>query len=174
MARSATRPLEAALAALLLAAPAPARSQEAPLVAATVDLAAEDGGASDVEAFAAKLPDQPSLVRLDLRVRPSGPEGQEDHGVTFLTRHGEEPLDCSRGFRVGAGATGLVAGFARASTHLLLAIDLGEAPNPYLTMACTPDGSGTPVFLLRGYFVVSTVPVPTAEDVLLTAVAPGL
>lgn len=157
--------IAAALACLPMAAAA-----EVPRLAAEVDLAAEDRGFAAVEAFAAQLPQFPTVIALDLLIKPDT-EGQL--GVALIGNDTTEALDldCSQGFGFVPGTYQEVSlPLQSAYPHLLLTVRLnGLDESDGLVMACEYTGDLAGQFRLQGMFVTSMTTIPTAHSVVMSA-----
>ena len=146
-------------------------------VQATLDFSKPATIAEQAEALAAKLEGGP--IYLDLTIIPEQGEGEgESEGevnyrVTETPQSGESrPLSCTFGDRFDSKA--FAVSFNPEYNHLLLEIRHGPPEAyPYATAACIQGGGGSaPYFNIRGYYAVSRIGIPTANDVQLRPVAP--
>ncbi len=162
--------LRAGFLAALLPALAPGMAQAMPRVSAVVDLAADDGGVEAIEALAGQLPRFPTVIDLDLTVRPD-PEGLLRVELVTLEGAPPTPLECDGGFgRIDGDHVGLRLPFGAIHPNLLLQVDLaGLSARDGLVLGCADDGSEVAVFHMMGRFLVSGVDIPAAREVLMVA-----
>jgi hypothetical protein len=146
-------------------------------VQATIDFSKPATIAEQAEALASKLEGGPIYLDLTIIPEQGEPEGESEgevnYRVTETPQTGESrPLSCSFGDRFDSKAFGI--SFNPDYNHLLLEIRHGPAEAfPYATAACVQgQGSSAPYFNIRGYYVVSRIGIPTANDVQLRPVGP--
>jgi|GEM_PF-3941209 len=141
-------------------------------VSAVIDLSSAATIAEQVQGLASSL-EGSSLVDLDLTIVPSGDE-EVDYRISETPPSGEaRPLKCESGERLESRSFSF--SFNPDFNHLLLEILHGSpATAPYSTAACAVrGGSAVPAFTIRGYYAVSAVSIPTANDVQLRPVSPA-
>jgi len=154
----------------LVATPAAAR----PAIVANIDLSGPQQVVADQ---AAALADALSaadgkIIDLNLTVTPTVDGDVAEYGVTVQSGKDRAPLRCDSSWERLETPTAFAVGFNGAYNHLLLEI-LNADPRmaPMLTVACEyRGGSPTPVFHLRGRYVVSVIAIPTAWDIQLRPV----
>jgi hypothetical protein len=109
-------------------------------------------------------------IDLDLTIIPSAGT-PVDYLVTITDTSGTAmPFDCHNGFeRLPVDDVTLDFATTGIYTHLLLSVSLPKGATAMLGCAAGGNSPDTPVLLLSGRFAVSILPIPTAYDVLLTA-----
>ncbi len=141
-------------------------------VSAQIDFSNSATIADQVQDLASKVTGA-ELVHLDLTIVPEG-EDSPNYRISETPQSGPvRPLQCDSGDRLASRAFAFQ--FNPDYNHLLLEI-LHGPPDvaPFSTAACAYRGGGTvPVFVLRGYYAVSAVDIPTATDVQLRPVSPN-
>ena len=113
------------------------------------------------------------IVDLDLVIKPlqpaEGEGGETSYGVTLGSGEAGKPLTCED-WRIDA-PTAFNIHFTGYNHLLLEILHAGSIEAPQVTASCEPHGSdGRTDFHVRGRYVVSVIPVPTAVNVQLRPV----
>jgi hypothetical protein len=134
--------------------------------------------ADQISDFHGKFADTGHVIHLTLSISPGTESGDAAYRVNALDLDGnEQALGCD-GFgrhKANYRTYGLV--FNQDYTHLLLSI-IGDPDglHPFMTVAYDYSPASPDLLELRfsGYFVVSTISIPTAEGMELRPVTPSI
>jgi hypothetical protein len=142
-----------------------------PHISAQIDFSSNATIADQVQELASRI-GSGEVIYLDLTIIPEG-EDSPNYRVNETPQSGAaRPLQCDSGTRLDSRSFSFA--FNPDYNHLLLEV-LHGPPNvaPYSTAACVNrGGSPVPVFVVRGYYAVSAIDIPTATDVQLRPVSP--
>ena len=142
-----------------------------PHVTAQIDFSNSATIAEQVQELASRL-GSGEIIHLELTIIPEGEDTPNYRVSETLSSGATRPLECDAGTRIDSAAFGFA--FNPDYNHLLLEI-LHGPPNvvPFATAACIMRGSSpAPQFVVRGYYAVSAIDIPTATDVQLRPVSP--
>lgn len=141
----------------------------------TIDYSLTESISEQILEFHGKFADTDYVVYLNLTILPADHESA-DYRVTGIDKTGKASKIACDGFeriKPEYGSYNFV--FNPDYNHLLLSI-IGEpsAKFPFMTVACEYNGAQPSIWQMRfsGYFAVSTIGIPAAEDVELRPVTP--
>jgi len=167
------------LIACLIATPALAGNTSAiKTISQTIDYARADTLADQISGFHGKFDADDRMIYLDLVIQPEDSEDKARFQVNGTNRNGVYQAVACDGFaRLKTSYASYDFAFNPGYNHLLLTLK-GDpvASHPFMTVACEYNSAVPGQWQLRfsGYFAVSKISIPTADDIELRPVTPAI
>lgn len=163
---------------LLVAIPAasPAAAQTAaPIIRAEIDFTDRNNFVDIIQSLGGALSNG-GAVYLDLTIRPSVEKGKPNYRVYRQRGNGRaRAVSCADGYaRFTTTGERFTFAFNPDYNHLLLEIGHVQlAQAPFNTVGCDYRANDEYAsFFIRGYFAVSVISIPTANDIQLRPISP--